>query len=176
MTTITAVPLPQGTLIAQALPQIHYADAYRAEMRAARPPDLDSLVRAVFATTPAWTVALLRLRNTLVRPFGLRPTPPTPTAAMSTISLQPGAVIGLFRVFARSDNEIILGDNDRHLDFRVGILRRVNGDRTVVTVSTIVCFHNWLGRLYFVPVRPFHRLIVPALMRRAAVRLVADTA
>ena len=55
---------------------------------------------------------------------------------MST-SLQPGAVIGLFRVFARSDTEIILGDDDRHLDFRVGILRQVNGDRTVVVVSTI---------------------------------------
>ncbi len=175
MTTITAVPVPQGTLIAQALPQIHYADAYRAQMRATQPPDLDSLVRAVFATTPAWIVALLRLRNTLVRPFGLHTAPPTPTTTMST-SLQPGAVIGLFRVFARSDTEIILGDDDRHLDFRVGILRQVNGDRTVVVVSTIVSFHNWLGRLYFMPVQSFHRLIVPALMRRAAARLTADTA
>ena len=94
---------------------------------------------------------------------------------MST-SLQPGAVIGLFRVLARSDTEIILGDDDRHLDFRVGILRQVNGDRTVVVVSTIVSFHNWLGRLYFMPVQRFHRLIVPALMRRAAARLTADTA
>ncbi len=175
MTTITAVPLPQGTLIAQALPQIDYADAYRATVQAIQPPDLDSLVRAVFAATPAWIVALLRLRNTLVRPFGLKTAPPgPPTPALP--ALQPGTVIGLFRVFARSDSEIILGDNDRHLDFRVGILRRVDGDQVMVTVSTVVCFHNWLGRLYFVPVRPFHRLIVPALMRRAAARLVAERA
>ena len=32
-------------------------------------------------------------------------------------------------------------------------------------VSTIVRFNNWLGRLYFLPVRPIHRLIVPAMLR-----------
>jgi hypothetical protein len=40
----------------------------------------------------------------------------------------------------------------------------LRADRQVV-VSTIVRFHNWLGRAYFVPVRPFHRLIVPAMIR-----------
>src|SRR6266545_6393152 len=101
MTTITAVPLPHGTLIEHALPHIHYADAYRVLVRAGAPPDLDTLVRAVFATTPALIVTLLRLRNTLVRPFGLKTAPPAPTAA-SLLALQPGAVIGIFRVIARS--------------------------------------------------------------------------
>jgi len=170
MTTSTGVPLRQGTLIEHALPHIHYADAYRVLVRAGAPPDLDTLVRAVFATTPAWIVTLLRLRNTLVRPFGLKTAPPAPTAA-SLLALQPGAVIGIFRVIARSDTEIILGDNDRHLDFRVGILRQVEHGQAAVTVCTIVAFHHWLGRLYFVPVRPIHRLIVPALMRRAVIRM-----
>lgn len=170
MATIARVPLPHGTLIAQALPTIHYADSYRILVSSATPPDLDTLVRAVFATTPAWIVALLRLRNTLVRPFGLKTAPPSPTDQTAS-SLQPGAVVGIFRVYARRDDEIVLGDNDRHLDFRVGVQRMVEGDRTAVTVTTIACFHNWLGRLYFVPVQPVHRLIVPALMRRAAQRL-----
>ena len=175
MTTITAVPLPRGTLIEYALPQFHYADAYRTLLRAAQPPDLDTLVRAVFATTPAWVVTLLRLRNTLVRPFGLKTAPPTP-APPALPALQPGAVIGIFRVFARGEGEIILGDNDQHLDFRVGILCQAEDGQTAVTVSTIVSFHNWLGRLYFVPVRPFHRLIVPALMRQAGARLISGPA
>ena len=118
--------MPQGTLIAHALPHIHYADAYRTQMRAAAPPDLDTLVYAVFATTPNWIV-LLRLRNILVRPFGLKTDPPVPTTP-ALAALSPGAVIGIFRVLARNDSEIILGDNDRHLDFRVGILRSVAGD------------------------------------------------
>ncbi|AYZ35431.1 DUF2867 domain-containing protein [Chryseobacterium indologenes] len=26
-------------------------------------------------------------------------------------------------------------------------------------------FHNWTGVLYFLPVRPFHKLIVPAMLK-----------
>jgi hypothetical protein len=37
-----------------------------------------------------------------------------------------------------------------------------------VTVTTLVRFHNALGRVYFVPVAPAHRRIVPAMMRSAA--------
>jgi hypothetical protein len=116
---------------------------------------------------------LLRLRNTLVRPFG----PKTTRLAVSALTaLEPGAVVGIFRVCARSDNEIILGDDDRHLDFRIGILRQVENGQIAVIVSTIVSFHNWLGHLYFVPVQPFHRVIVPVLMRRAVARLAAGSA
>ena len=37
-----------------------------------------------------------------------------------------------------------------------------------VTVATIVEFHNVLGRLYFLPVRPVHPLVVRTILRRAA--------
>jgi hypothetical protein len=170
MVTIATVPAPRGSLIAQALPKSHYVDAYRVLVSAATPPDLDTLARAIFAVTPTWVVTLLRLRNALVQPFGLKTAPPTPAGPASS-SLQPGAVLGIFRVYARGDDELVLGDNDRHLDFRVGILREREGAWTAVTVCTAVCFHSWFGRLYFVPVQPFHRLIVPALMRRAAHQL-----
>lgn len=170
MTTVTTVPLPQASLIAHALPQIQYADAYKVTLPPDAPSNLDTLVQAVFATTPQWTRILMRLRNLLVQPFDLKTTPPTPTTTSSTF-LQPGAVVGIFRVFERTENEIILGDNDRHLDFRVGVLRLVEQGQVSVIVSTIVVFHNWLGRLYFVPVRPFHRLIVPAIMHRAVTQM-----
>lgn len=35
-----------------------------------------------------------------------------------------------------------------------------------VLVSTVVRTHNWLGRLYMLPVAPFHRLIAPIALRR----------
>ena len=34
-------------------------------------------------------------------------------------------------------------------------------------VSTVVQFKSWLGRAYFLLVRPFHKLIVPAMLRTA---------
>jgi len=30
----------------------------------------------------------------------------------------------------------------------------------IVTVTTLVIYNNWFGRLYFFPVKPFHKLIV----------------
>ena len=38
---------------------------------------------------------------------------------------------------------------------------------------TVVRRHNIAGRAYFALVRPFHRRVVPALLRRAAARPVA---
>jgi hypothetical protein len=40
-------------------------------------------------------------------------------------------------------------------------------------VATLVRFHGVLGRAYFVPVRPAHRLIVPAMLRDGARRIAA---
>jgi hypothetical protein len=39
-------------------------------------------------------------------------------------------------------------------------------------VSTVVRFNHWFERVYFLPVRPFHRLIVPAMMRSGLRRYV----
>ncbi|MBW4457320.1 MAG: DUF2867 domain-containing protein [Nostoc indistinguendum CM1-VF10] len=43
-----------------------------------------------------------------------------------------------------------------------------------VVVSTVVKFNNWLGRAYFVPVRPVHKIIVPAMMRYGLERSISD--
>jgi hypothetical protein len=36
-------------------------------------------------------------------------------------------------------------------------------------VSTVVHVHNWLGRIYMVPVGRIHPFVVRAMMRRTAV-------
>jgi hypothetical protein len=77
-------------------------------------------------------------------------------------------------VFDRRPDELLLGEDDRHLDFRVSVLLRDEGEAQWATVTTVVRFHNALGRAYFAVVRPFHQLIVPALMRRA-LRLAASS-
>jgi Protein of unknown function (DUF2867) len=35
-----------------------------------------------------------------------------------------------------------------------------------VTATTLVKTHNWFGRTYLAIIMPFHRLIVPALLRQ----------
>ncbi len=71
-------------------------------------------------------------------------------------------------MFARTENEVILGEDDKHLNFRVSLFleqQQNNPQKKDLTISTTVEFNNWFGRLYFIPVRPFHKLIVPTMLK-----------
>ncbi|WP_228390859.1 DUF2867 domain-containing protein [Chryseobacterium contaminans] len=87
---------------------------------------------------------------------------------MNQNSREVGERYGLFKVFNKTNNEIVMGENDKHLDFRISLLFDKNQggqDENSLTISTTVKFHNWLGVLYFLPVRPFHKLIVPSMLK-----------
>ncbi len=158
---VESVAVPVDGLLAGALPRVDYADAYRATLEGTPAPSLDELARALLGTAPGWVEALMRLRNTVVRPFGLK-TGPVKSADPATLA--PGARVGIFCVLARREGELLLGEDDRHLDFRVSLRIEEHAGKTCVVLTTVVCFHNWFGRAYFVPVAPMHRLIVPAMI------------
>jgi hypothetical protein len=42
------------------------------------------------------------------------------------------------------------------------------GDHRSVTATTLVLTHNRLGRAYLAAVKPFHRRVVPAMLRQVA--------
>ena len=81
---------------------------------------------------------------------------------------QRGERIGIFRIYAVSDDEIIVGEDDSHLDFRLSVLRhRDAGRHGSVTLSSVVHCHNGVGRAYILLIRPFHKLIVRRSLARA---------
>lgn len=98
---------------------------------------------------PPWTKALLQLRNTLVRPFGLKTGEPD----------RP-----IFPTCHETEDEIILGTDDRHLDFRIGLIRQDGR----LFMSTWVRPHNFWGRAYLRLVMPFHILISRGAVARMA--------
>lgn len=102
---------------------------------------------------PSWARGLLHVRRLLVVPFGLSHAGP-----------QAPDKIGPFPVEAETDEEIIVGFNDRHLDFRVSVIAR-NGR---VSLATWVHVHNLGGRLYLSTILPFHILIAKDALRRVA--------
>ncbi len=161
---IQQVPVPRGSLVAQAFATTDYADAYSVRLPTGTATDVDSVVRTLFTAHPRWIDALMELRNNLVRRIGLKPPSPRKQAPES-INLQPGNVAGPFHVFARNGDEILLGEDDRHLDFRLSVLIRRQQGVAWAVVTTVVRFNGLLGRAYFLPVRPFHQLIVPAMIR-----------
>ncbi len=172
---VQSVGLPQHSLVARALPRIDYADTFRVQIPATC-TTASTVAQALFSTVPTWVKILLRLRNALVAPLGLKTGPVFGTARPEraiTRDIQPGSRIGIFPVLACTPEEILMGEDDKHLNFRVSVLLDREGDANWAVVSTVVCFNNWLGRLYFVPVRPVHRVIVPATLKRGVRHLSA---
>ncbi|EKS33206.1 DUF2867 domain-containing protein [Afipia clevelandensis] len=111
----------------------------------------------MFLRQRGWISALMKLRNIMVTPFGLKR--PTHRKALTRES------IGPFPVISETPQRLVAGFDDRHLDFRIVV--DVSGDvpGQEVSATTLVKTNNLLGRIYLTIIMPFHRLIVPAMLR-----------
>jgi len=76
-----------------------------------------------------------------------------------------GDKIGRWTLFAKHQDELITGANDRHLDFRVSVFRDA---RPRIVLSTAVMTHNTFGRAYLATILPFHRFGVAKLLGDAS--------
>lgn len=110
-------------------------------------------------TTPRWVLVLLAIRNVLVAPFGLRTGAEHGYAPPTREDIVSGRYEGAFAVDYVSDEEVTFGSSDRHLDFRVSVIK-TRVPRRHVALATWVHPHNAWGRLYLFLVLPFHKLIV----------------
>ena len=144
-----------GALLAGA----QFVDAYSIMIEGAA-LDARQAAEKMLARAPRWIGALLALRNFLVAPFGLK------TSAAD----EPGArdTIGIFPVVDQTPDRLVAGFNDKHLDFRLVVDVASAGHTQRITATTLVLTHNRLGRTYLAIIRPFHRLVVPAMLRQVA--------
>jgi uncharacterized protein DUF2867 len=81
--------------------------------------------------------------------------------------LAAGKKIGVWPIFSLSEQEVVAGRNNRHMDFRVSVLKLPDNDGPSVVVSTICTVRNLSGKLYLFFVLPFHRCGVRKLLADA---------
>jgi hypothetical protein len=148
---VRPVETPAELISAAGLPRVDFTDTFALRLPPGSSRDVEDWHRALIAAgSPAWVSALMAVRNRVAQ--GLR--------------LDTGGASGdisPFTPITRIGDTLVVGADDRHLDFR-GVLR-VTGDD--LHFATVVQEHNATGRAYFTVVKPFHRRIVPALLRRA---------
>ncbi|HLP15799.1 MAG TPA: DUF2867 domain-containing protein, partial [Bacteroidota bacterium] len=128
----------------------------------------DDIVDAFVSPLPRWIGVLMNVRNKIVSLAGLK-TGNNTHGIVRPDKCVPGNKLGFFIVYDRTDNEVILGENDKHLDFRVSLFldtHQSNPSKKSIAVTTVVVFNNWMGHVYFFFVKPFHKRIVPAMLRK----------
>lgn len=94
--------------------------------------------------TPAWVRQLTAIRNVLA----------------SLVGLKSGKAGSGFPVSSERPDELVVGMDDRHLEFRL-ILRvdDLPGGGQRISMTTLVERHNLFGRAYLAVIAPFHRAI-----------------
>ncbi len=150
------------------LSPVFFHDCY--EIQLSKPNQtLAEIGMEIFTATPRWVGQLMWLRNRIVKIWDLKGSrkgsmnysPPQ----IDPNSIKIGERLGMFTLQVATPDEVILGEDDYHLDFRIS-MKKPAPDR--LHLLTVVKANNRLGRNYMRVIEPFHRLVVRAMMSKAA--------
>ncbi len=157
----TNAPLPINSRLRDDGQQFHYVDSCTVPLQHSDATAHDA-VTAFFQSSPKWLNALFKLRNKIVGALGLK------TGTADLAELRPpyriGQKFGLFKLISLSQTEAIMGEDDRHLNFRTSFIVAA----PTLVISTAVLFHNRWGKLYFFIIKPFHRMMMPIMAKKMA--------
>ena len=161
--------MPQGCAFSRDRDTYYYWDCFETSLSQ---PDLSAqeIYLGIFSNFPQWGKWLLLLRNKIVSVFGIGgPTTVELDGFKVKQNYVAGDKIALFTLFSQSGDELIAGGDDKHLAFKVSVLKVVEPQATKVVLTTIVSPHNLFGRVYLFLILPFHKVGVKTLMRNAVV-------
>lgn len=155
------IPAPAAAMSASGLTRIDFSDGYSGQVDRTY-VDAEQAARAVFAEPPRMLTWLIILRNGIVAPFGLK----------TSISFSDRGLgkIGMFPIISSTGAEVVVGGDDKHLDFRIWISIQPSLKGSEVTISTLVKINNFFGRVYLFIIMPFHKLLTRSLLERAVNR------
>ena len=158
-----AVPMPCNSALTPLYAGAELLDAFAIRLPAEASNDLEVLARFALERQAGWIRALTFARDVVMTPFGVKS-----SRAVGHAGKAQGQVIGFFPLLSKSATELIVGADDRHLDFRVALqLRADAANGRELLAATVVHCHNRLGRIYLATIAPFHRVIVQASLERA---------
>jgi len=157
--TIAPVAIPNESRLRHLYEKPDLADAYAIRLPKNATTDPETIARFLFSHRSPWFSLLMRLRDALVAPFGIK--------TSEQFQGSDGKRIGVFKIYETGMHEIIMGEDDIHLDFRLSVLLQIKTHPYVI-LSTVAHCHNLLGRIYITLIAPFHRMVVRSVLRRSA--------
>jgi hypothetical protein len=164
---VNKTPIPKASTISKTLSGAYYYDCYSFYTEQENKKALKIWIDHA-TTIPKWVNFLLTWRNKIVSVMGLKNIGHLADidSKKNLDDYRVGDRVGIFSLIYLSDNEIILGDSDKHLDVKVSVFKE-NNYSELISMSTVVHVHNISGKLYMLFVKPMHKLIVPSSIIRA---------
>ena len=117
-TIVTSTSIPEESELRRVYSVVNLSDAYSIPLPSSASTDPEILARHIFAQQAPWVSILLALRDTIVSVFGLKT-----SRALRTLNVDGRATrVGIYRIYQKTQHEVVLGEEDRHLDFRLSVL------------------------------------------------------
>jgi hypothetical protein len=168
--TIVECDIPLASVLDRhVIEAAYFRDSYRAPLSRMDASIVD-IFFAIFGHLPLWVKALLIVRNRMASFCGLDA--PTASEILNTefkSSYVVGDTIGVWPIFSLTGTELVAGRDNKHLDFRLSVLRETDGKAASVVVSTLCWVHNLFGRRYLFFIVPFHKWGLKRLMSSAII-------
>lgn len=146
-----------------------YVDTYFVSYNSKAIPSADDLQVGFWFDMPKIAIILLKIRNTLVKPFGLH-TDFKDKLEKGEKCIRYGENTDFFSLHQKSDNETIVLLKDKHLDAYFSIIVNpincVSSHNIEVYFTTKVFFKSVFGKLYFLIIYPFHCLLLKIMIKR----------
>lgn len=163
--------IPTNSMLKKDEKSFGYVDCFRSSITTKEQNvDIINVLGLFLQGGSKWIDQLLNIRDKIVKPFGLKTSAEKGSIQQLTVNAnyEPGTQLGIFKLIDHSANEFVLGENDKHLNFRVSLLLEQSEnkvDEMGLSITTVVKFNNALGRIYFIPVKPIHQLIVRTTLK-----------
>lgn len=157
--TVTPVAIPNESYLRRLYEKPDLADAYTIRLPNNATTDPEAIARFLFSHRSPWFSLLMRLRDALVAPFGIK--------TSEQLQCSSGDHVGVFKIYEKGSYEIVLGEDDIHLDFRLSVLIQMKMHPYIV-LSTVAHCHNLLGRIYIKLITPFHKMVVRSVLGQSA--------
>ena len=158
--------IPEMSMLKHEEPSFQYIDSFESPyLSVGAGFDLVRIGKMFLSGGPKWADTLMSIRDKAVGIFGLK-TSNLLTAEEKNpnhFKFIPGEQLDIFKLFDRTENELIMGGDDKHLNLKVSLLidaQNHGSDKKKIIITTAVHFNHVFGRLYFLPVKPFHQMIV----------------
>ena len=165
---IDKITIEENSLVNNFFPA-DYADAFGCVVSTSKSIEPEKILLDMWNHQPRWIRFLFKLRDILVKPLGLK----TRNKTLYTQKSFENAIFNgkdffTMKVPIKNENEIVLQLTDKHLTAELSIYSNlIAEDKLKIVCATLVHYHNKLGVFYFFVIKPFHKIIVKAVLKSA---------
>ena len=168
---IIEIELNKEYLITKQSKDVSYSDVFQLRTTSLNkvPKPKDCMIAFFKAFSPFFTKLLLS-REKIAKKMGLKTatklTQAEREAYLNEFEGNIGDSIAIFDVLDKNDIELLTGQTDKHLDFKLSFISYEEENDKIIELATVVKIHNTLGKIYFFFVKPFHRYFMKRIFKK----------